>query len=404
MKATVRIVILFFVVNSFALMMPQKATAQVSISFQFFYDNLSPYGNWVSYPNYGYAWVPNVSNQFIPYGTDGYWVYTNFGWTWVSNYSWGWAPFHYGRWLFDRYYGWIWIPGYEWGPGWVIWRGSEGYLGWAPIGPGISIDFAYSVSYRLPYNQWVFVRDRYFGRTNIYNYYVSPSNNTTIINNSKVINNIQRDNVSRIKYNAGPVRSDVQRRTGTMISPIALKGRSVPGQNLNKKELQLYRPSVEKSKTGERKPAPSKVVRLKDVKPAASRMTKEEYQPAKKQQQKQNNQDVGMQQYQRQQNEQYDRQEQMQRYQMEQHRRQQQLEKQQKEQLAREQQMQRQLNEQHARQQQMQKQLNEQHARQEQMQKQQNEQHARQEQMQRNFNQQQAHPQHSKQQQAQKKQ
>ena len=119
MKAISKIFILFLVVNLITLMAPQKTIAQVSVNFQIFYDNLSPYGNWIDNPDYGYAWVPNVSNNFTPYHTNGYWVYTNVGWTWVSNYSWGWAPFHYGRWLHDSYYGWVWVPGDEWGPGWV---------------------------------------------------------------------------------------------------------------------------------------------------------------------------------------------------------------------------------------------------------------------------------------------
>ena len=31
----------------------QRAHAQVSVSFQVFYDQLSPFGTWVSYPDYG---------------------------------------------------------------------------------------------------------------------------------------------------------------------------------------------------------------------------------------------------------------------------------------------------------------------------------------------------------------
>ena len=136
----------------------------------------------------------DVSDAFIPYRTNGYWVSTNIGWTWVSNYRWGWAPFHYGRWYYDSYYGWIWVPGYDWGPGWVTWRRAEGYYGWAPLAPGISITIAFSSGYRLPYNYWTYIRDRDFGRTNSYNYYVPLSNNRTIVNKSTVINNSYRDN------------------------------------------------------------------------------------------------------------------------------------------------------------------------------------------------------------------
>jgi hypothetical protein len=270
MKATAKIFILFLAVNSVFLTTPQKAAAQVSISFQIFYDDLSPYGYWIDSPEYGYAWIPNVPS-FIPYRTNGYWLFTNVGWTWVSNYPWGWAPFHYGRWYYDSYYGWIWVPGYEWGPGWVIWRQSKGFYGWAPIGPGISITIAYSRGYRLPYNYWTCVRDSDFGRTNIYNYYVPSSNNVTIINNSTVINNIQRDNSTRARYNAGPNRTEVQNRTGRTISAVNLRERNRPGQSLSNRELQIYRPRVEKNRNAQREPVPPKVMRLKDVKPAAQR-------------------------------------------------------------------------------------------------------------------------------------
>ncbi|MDO9260651.1 MAG: hypothetical protein Q7U08_01740, partial [Flavobacteriaceae bacterium] len=153
MKAPIKIFMLSVILFSSIWILPQKATAQISVSFQIFYDELSPYGTWVDYHDYGYVWIPDVEPGFTPYGTNGYWVYTYDGWTWVSNYSWGWAPFHYGRWLFDPIYGPMWVPDDEWGPGWVTWRSSNGYYGWAPIGPGISISIAYSSHYNVPYNQ-----------------------------------------------------------------------------------------------------------------------------------------------------------------------------------------------------------------------------------------------------------
>jgi hypothetical protein len=124
LKPVIKFFILFIALHAFIWIAPQKASAQVSISFQIFYDNLSPYGNWVDNSDYGYVWVPRVSHGFTPYGTNGYWVFTYAGWTWVSNYSWGWAPFHYGRWFYDSYYGWVWVPDNELGPGWVTWRRS----------------------------------------------------------------------------------------------------------------------------------------------------------------------------------------------------------------------------------------------------------------------------------------
>src|SRR5258708_12703409 len=71
------------------------AQAQTSISFQVFYDQLSPYGTWVDYPDYGYVWVPAGGSYFRPYGTRGHWVYTYKAWTAVSVSSCAWPPFHY---------------------------------------------------------------------------------------------------------------------------------------------------------------------------------------------------------------------------------------------------------------------------------------------------------------------
>src|SRR5437762_11828920 len=75
----------FFIISISSL---QKAKAQVSVSFQFFYDNLSPYGTWISYPQYGYVWHPNVGRGFRPYGTRGHWVWSDeYEWIWVSDYE-----------------------------------------------------------------------------------------------------------------------------------------------------------------------------------------------------------------------------------------------------------------------------------------------------------------------------
>ena len=104
---------------------PAPVEEAPEITYQTFYDDLSPYGQWIDYPEYGYVWMPNVGSMFKPYATNGQWVYTDEGWTWSSGYNWGWATFHYGRWFFDPNYGWMWIPGYQWAPAWVSWRQSQ---------------------------------------------------------------------------------------------------------------------------------------------------------------------------------------------------------------------------------------------------------------------------------------
>lgn len=268
MKSICKIAVLFIAFNTWTMISPQKATAQVSINFQAFYDDLSPYGSWVLNSHYGYVWIPDVAVGFIPYGTNGHWIYTNVGWTWVSNYPWGWAPFHYGRWYFDYIYGWIWVPDYDWGPAWVVWRRCEGYYGWAPIGPGISISFAYGGSYNLPSNQWILVRDRDMGRRNINNYYVRTPDNDRILRSSTVINNFRTDNSNKVRYGIGPNRDEIERRTGSKIKPIAIRERSKPGHNYGKNDLYIYKPRVERQTASGNKPIPYKVVQMKDVKPS----------------------------------------------------------------------------------------------------------------------------------------
>ena len=123
MKNLMKVLALIFIMNVASGLIVNKAHAQDGdVSFQVFYDGMSPYGNWVNYPGAGYVWVPNVDAGFSPYGNNGHWVMTDYGWTWVSDYAWGWAPFHYGRWNYDNSYGWVWAPDNIWGPAWVSWR------------------------------------------------------------------------------------------------------------------------------------------------------------------------------------------------------------------------------------------------------------------------------------------
>jgi hypothetical protein len=114
-------------------------TAAPTVTVNYFYNLLAPYGNWVAIDGYGRCWQPGVAvyhPDWQPYGDHGHWVYTDSGWYWVSDYSWGWVPFHYGRWLHDASLGWCWCPDTVWGPSWVTWRCSDEYCGWAPLPPG----------------------------------------------------------------------------------------------------------------------------------------------------------------------------------------------------------------------------------------------------------------------------
>ena len=168
----------------------QQPPAQEEASFQVFYDQLGPYGRWIDYPGEGYVWAPNVEAGFQPYATNGHWVYSEQGWTWASSYPWGWAAFHYGRWSYEEGYGWLWLPGHEWAPAWVTWGRTDGYYGWAPLGPHIASGQQWSP----PQQYWSFVPAEHINKPNIANYVVDRSANNTIIQKVTIINNTTINN------------------------------------------------------------------------------------------------------------------------------------------------------------------------------------------------------------------
>ncbi|MBS1598987.1 MAG: hypothetical protein JST75_12255 [Bacteroidetes bacterium] len=255
---------------------PQPVAQEVS--YQNFYDELSPYGHWIDYPGYGYVWMPSAGPDFRPYSTNGNWIYTDMGWTWTSNYSWGWAPFHYGRWFYEGGYGWMWMPGNEWSPAWVSWRSNNDYYGWAPLGPNVRMD-AYGGAYNPPSNYWCFVPHQYISSPRVSNYYVNESRNVTIINNTTVINtrvvNVTNNNTTRNINVYGPDRQEVERATGTAIRPAVIRENNRPGEQVNNGQYTIYRPRVnaEATRTANNQQvrvAPSRVESLRDMRPASS--------------------------------------------------------------------------------------------------------------------------------------
>jgi hypothetical protein len=269
---SLKFIALLVALGAGAWMIPQGASAQqVSVSYQLFYDELSPYGMWVDYPDYGYVWIPDRDPGFSPYETSGHWVYTDDGWTWVSDYPWGWAAFHYGRWDYDNYYGWFWVPDDVWGPAWVSWRRSPGYFGWAPLRPGISVSMAFGSDYRERNERWIFVRDRDITRPDIGRYYVNRTNNVTIINNSTVIVNTRRDDTRNATYIMGPGRDDVQKVTHASVNSVAIRDNDRPGHQLNGGELKIFRPQVQARTRDGQNPAPARTMRLNDVRPVSER-------------------------------------------------------------------------------------------------------------------------------------
>lgn len=254
------VIALLFAGNAQAKANDNYSPPNSEITYQQFYNDLSPYGNWINDPQYGYVWSPRES-EFHPYRSNGNWAHTRFGWTWVSGYSWGWAPFHYGRWIMDPYYGWLWIPGYEWAPAWVDWRSGGDYYGWAPMGP-----FGFNVSV----NFWNFVPRRYIYSRRMNNYYVNPTKNVTIINNTTIINNYGNGNNSntgpRRTYNTGPSVREVEDATRAKVRTLDVVQSSKPGvSSLGTSSIRMYKPEVEKSDNSSATIRPVKAIELSDV-------------------------------------------------------------------------------------------------------------------------------------------
>ncbi|XZF14989.1 DUF6600 domain-containing protein [Chitinophagaceae bacterium MMS25-I14] len=232
-------------------------------SYQDFYNSLSPYGQWIQDPQYGYVWLPDAGSDFRPYYTNGRWVMTEYGNTWVSDYPWGWAPFHYGRWTYSSYYGWIWIPGSQWGPAWVSWRSSSDYYGWAPLGPGITVSFSFGSGYSCPMDWWVFIPGSYIYNPRFQSYYRGPRYNQTYINRTTIINNTYINNSTHTTYVTGPRANEIQRVTRQPVHVYQVQNTNRIGTpSIGNNTLSIYRPQIRQTTgTANVRPRPQQVVK-----------------------------------------------------------------------------------------------------------------------------------------------
>jgi hypothetical protein len=239
------------------------------VTMQVFYNELSPYGKWISHPTYGYVWLPMEDpDTFFPYGTNGHWVSTEYGWTWVSDYKWGWAPFHYGRWDYDRVYGWFWVPDIVWGPAWVVWSTSGDYYGWAPMRPGIGITIVIEGSWIPPAPWWIFVHHRHMGHRHIRRYYERRERYGRIIGEQHVIGRTHDDRARGVTYLSGPDNLEVEKASGAPVVQLPIIERTKPGQSLDDKAVSIYRPAIERAP--QVSPKPIKIDDPKTVRSAPS--------------------------------------------------------------------------------------------------------------------------------------
>lgn len=206
----------------------------------YFYDALTPYGNWVNIEGCGLCWQPTVviyTSDWQPYCNRGHWIYTDDGWFWASDYSWGWATFHYGRWFHDARWGWCWWPDTTWAPSWVCWRYSNDYCGWAPLPPhtgyreGVGIVFNGAVvqagfDFGISANFFTFVPTKNFCDHRLSRYRVERSRAPVIYRQTTVINNFGVQNHIIVNHGIDP--RHITAVTHAPIHPVVIREATTP--------------------------------------------------------------------------------------------------------------------------------------------------------------------------------
>jgi hypothetical protein len=140
---------------------PQQQASQVQDEVR---NTLSQYGRFVQHQKYGEVWVPTVTPQgWHPYPPCNWVNSKQYGWYYDDKTPWGQIVHHYGRWVYDAQMGWIWTPGSEFSPGWVVWRTSPEWVGWAPMLPDQDVQKISAADFNNA-GYWIFVETRKFAQ------------------------------------------------------------------------------------------------------------------------------------------------------------------------------------------------------------------------------------------------
>ena len=226
-----------------------ERTPYGDLDTSYFYDQLQPYGTWVSHSGFGYIWIPrDVGYKWRPYSR-GHWAWTDYGWTWVSIERWGWIAYHYGRWGWDGRMGWFWVPDVVWGPSWVAWRWGDGHIGWAPLPPGADFNPGRGFGRRqwdIPGHHWNFVRGRDFMDRSLDRWILPIERNVTIVNLTVFNVNVNvKDN--RV-FNDGVGVDQVRRWTNRTVDKYALKESPRPGEaRVEGNDVVIYKPKISRN-------------------------------------------------------------------------------------------------------------------------------------------------------------
>ncbi len=223
-----------------------------TVSFQSFYDVLSPMGEWIqitkedvdddlsdgegegfnryasiSDEEFLFIWKPEVDKNWKPY-MNGKWEYTDHGWLWISADKWGNSTYNYGRWWNSPKYGWVWLPGYTWAPAWVKWKVSndDKYVGWVALSPKAKWNSEKGITdetyrYKNKDNEWVFVDNSNFAGEISSGNIVKADDNTSLVKNSSSITDIKTEDDKIV--NKGPDVNWMEEKTGKKFGRKKLK-------------------------------------------------------------------------------------------------------------------------------------------------------------------------------------
>lgn len=224
-----------------------------TVSFQSFYDVLSPMGEWIQITKddidddlsdgegegmnnfmsnylsqeFLFIWKPAINNNWKPY-QNGKWEYSDHGWLWVSSDKWGNSTYNYGRWWNSPKYGWVWLPGYTWAPAWVKWKvtNDDKYVGWVALSPKAKWNSEKGITdetykYKNKDNEWVFVVNNSFAGDITSGNIVKQDENTSLVNNSTSITDIKVEDDKIV--NKGPDVNRMEEKTGKKFQMKKLK-------------------------------------------------------------------------------------------------------------------------------------------------------------------------------------
>lgn len=203
---------------------------------------------WKPSPSLAINTVEGLTPEYAPY-SNGRWVNTDKGWYFKANTPAEETTSHYGRWVNTPSAGWLWVPGRVWAPAWVDWKQNESQVSWAPLPPS-----AYMVNGSLSApvidnNSYVVVEKKYFLEPNVYKYnntYTQSGERIVVSDMASVIGLVLVDN---LLFNRGPDVSMIQTVYGRNIELVNITPvRTYSEIKYTDKQFYIYHPGFKRYK------------------------------------------------------------------------------------------------------------------------------------------------------------